>query len=209
MICKKCGAEVADELTFCTGCGEEMEKEKKESLLFGSDKKKKMIVIGGCALGAIFLILLALLLLGGNGAETRVEDLYDSVLEYDANAVLEALPPEVLSYLKREINLEDSELEIINSRELKESRVQALDERYHELFGTDIGYIEDASVVEIELDYHGKSLSEDPIDLYMIKVDGNWYLDILTTLAELEEAEMKDGILPTLQDLLSSEQDPE
>ena len=209
MICKKCGAEVADELTFCTVCGEEMEQEKKESSLFSSEKKKKLIVIGGCALGALLLIILAIVLFGGNGAESRVEDLYDSVLEYDANTVLEVLPPEVFDYLKKRIDLEDSELEIINTRELKDERIKDLDNRYHEVFNTDTGYIEDANVVEIELTYHGRALSEDPIDLYMIKVDGNWYLDILTTMAELEEAEMKDGILPTLQDLLFSAQKPE
>ena len=204
MVCKKCGTEVADELTFCTACGEELEQEEKESF-FGSNKKKKMILLGGCAFGAILLIILAVVFLSGNPAEDRVEDFYDSVLEYDANAFLDVLPPEVVSYLKSVIDLEDSDLEILGSRDLKDSRIQALDERYHELFGTDLGYIEDATVVEIELTYHGKEVSTDPIDLYMIKVDGNWYLDILTTVQELDEADWKGGILPSMQDFFPTD----
>ena len=206
MICKRCGAEVADELTFCTVCGEDMEQEKGKSIL-DADKKKKMLFIGAAAIGAILVILLAVFVFGGNGAESRVEDLYDSMLEYDANALLEALPPEVLTYFKNKIDLEDSELEIVNTRELKESRITALDNRYHEVFGTEPGYIEDACVVEIELTYHDKELSKDPIDLYMIKVDGSWYLDILTTAQELEEADFKDGVLPTPQSLIPADEE--
>ncbi len=208
MICKKCGAEVAEELTFCTVCGEEMEHESKEKGGMDAEKKKKLMLIGGIGIGAIILLLLALLIFGGNGAESRVEDLYESALEYDLNGLLEALPPEVLTYFKNKIDLENSELEIVNSRELKESRITALDKRYHEVFGTDYGYIEDACVVEVELTYHNKDVSKDPIDLYMIKVDGSWYLDILNTVQELEEAEIRDNVFPTPQSLIPAADAP-
>lgn len=193
MICKKCGAEVADELTFCTVCGEEMEQKKS----IDGGKKKKYLMLGGGVLGALIVIILVICIFSGNGAESRVEDLYESALEYDANALLEALPPEVLTYFKEKIDLQDSELEIVNSREMKQSRISELDDRYHEAFGTDPGYIEDACIVEIEFTYRGREVSKDPIDLYMIKVDGSWYLDIITTVEELEEAELIDGVLPS------------
>lgn len=205
MICKHCGAEVADELTFCTVCGEEMEQEPKKGSL-GADKQKKLKIIGLAAIGALVLFVLILFIFSGNDAEDRVEELYESALEYDANALLEALPPEVLTYFKEKIDLEDSELEIDDVRELKENRIKALDQWYHEVFGTDLGYIEDACVVETLLTYHGKEVSKDPIDLYMIKVDGSWYLDILTTTQELEEAELIDGVMPTPQELIPSEE---
>lgn len=194
MICKNCGAEVADELTFCTECGEEMEQETKKNV--DKEKRKKYLILGGGAVGAIVVIILLIMIFSGNGAESRVEDLYESALEYDANALMEALPPEVLTYFKEKIDLEDSELQIVNSREMKEKRITELDERYHEVFGTDLGYIEDACIVEVEFTYHDKDLSKDPIDLYMIKVDGSWYLDIVSTVEELEEAELQDGVLP-------------
>ena len=94
MICKKCGAEVADEMTFCTVCGEAMNRDEPKKKF--PDKKKLLMLIGG-GLGAILLIVLVIVIFGGNAAEERVEDLYESATEYDLNAVLEALPPQVLS----------------------------------------------------------------------------------------------------------------
>lgn len=202
MICKRCGAEVADELTFCTVCGEAMEEkpieEKKEK---PSPKKKLMLICGG-VVAAVILVLLIVLLFSGDDAEDRVEELYDSVVEYDANALMDALPPAVKSHFKSVVALEDSELEIVNSRELNDARVEELDLIYQEAFGTDPGYIEAASVVEIELSYHGQSLSRDPISVYMVKVDGSWYLDVLYTVEELDEADWEKIDLPNpLEDM--------
>lgn len=193
MICKKCGAEVPDEMTFCTVCGEPMEppetaKPEKEK----PSKKKKILIIGGTVLGLIIVIVLLILIFSGNGAEKRLEELYRSVLEYDANAVFDVLPPAVQNYCKEELNLEDSELEILNSRTLKDDRIEELDQLYTETYGTEPGYIEDVVLVEAELTYHGEELSRDPISFYMVKVDGNWYLDLIWTSEELEEAEWQD-----------------
>ena len=197
MICKKCGAEVAEELTFCTVCGEEMTREEKKKSLGRFFDKKKLMMIGG-VIGVVVLIVLAIVVFSGDPAEERVEDLYASAVEYDLNAVLEALPPQVLSYYKTQLSLGDSELEIMDSAELKQSRVDELDARYHEIYGTDLGYIEAVSEVEIALSYKGDEISRDPIKVYVVKVDGNWYLDLLLTAEELEEAEIIGSKLPTL-----------
>ncbi len=195
MTCKKCGAEVANELTFCTVCGEAMNRDepKKENKFL--DKKKLMILVGG-ALGMILLVVLLIVIFGGNAAEERVEDLHESLSEYDLNAVLEALSPQVLSYYKNELALDKSELEVIDSKELKASRVQELDRRYNEVYGTKLGYIEAVSEVEIDLRYRGEEVSRDPIKIYVVKVDGNWYLDLLLTAEELDEAEIDTSKLP-------------
>ncbi len=195
MICKKCGAEVADELTFCTVCGEELLREEtKRNFL---EKKKLFAAIGG-GLAAVLLIVLVIVIFSGNAAEERVEDIYASVTEYDLNALLEALPPQVLSYYKDQLALEEGELEILESKELKESRVKELDERYSKAYGTQAGYIEAVSEVELTLSYQGKDVSRDPIKVYVVKVDGNWYLDLLLTAEELDEAEIDTSRLPAL-----------
>ncbi len=195
MVCKKCGAEVADELTFCNVCGEELVRE--EPKRFFMEKKKLLMSIGG-GLAAILLIVLVIIVFSGNAAEERVEDLYASVTEYDLNAVLEALPPQVLSYYKEQLALEDGELEILDSKELKDSRVKELDARYSEIYGTKAGYIEAVSEVELVLSYKGEDVSRDPIKVYVVKVDGNWYLDLLLTIEELDEAEIDTDRLPSV-----------
>ncbi len=195
MVCKKCGAEVADELTFCNVCGEELVRE--EPKRFFMEKKKLLMSIGG-GLAAILLIVLVIIVFSGNAAEERVEDLYASITEYDLNAVLEALPPQVLSYYKEQLALEDGELEILDSKELKDSRVKELDARYSEIYGTKAGYIEAVSEVELVLSYKGEDVSRDPIKVYVVKVDGNWYLDLLLTIEELDEAEIDTDRLPSV-----------
>lgn len=190
MICKKCGAEVPDEMTFCTVCGEPMERPEDARPEKGKpSKKKKVLIIGGTVLGIIMVIVLLILIFSGNGAVKRVEELYNSVLEYDANAVFDVLPPAVQNHYKEELNLQDSKLEIVESRTLKDERIEELDQLYAETYGTEPGYIEDAVLVEAELTYHGEELTRDPISFYMVKVDGNWYLDVIWTSEELDEAE--------------------
>ena len=198
MVCKHCGAEVADELTFCTVCGEEMINEAPSKKGFLPEGSKKKFTIIAIAAAAIAVIILAICLLSGDGADDRVEDLYESAVAYDLNSVLEALPPEVLKYYKAQLDLNDSELEIVDTNELKESRVKELDMRYQQKYGTKAGYIEEAAEVEIELEYRDKDISRDTISVYMVKVDGSWYLDLLLTLEELEEAEFKYDKLPSL-----------
>lgn len=200
MICKKCGAEVPDEMTFCTVCGEPMEQPKstkplKEKLFTG---KKKYFVFGGIILGVILIVVLLILIFSGNGAVKRVEELYKSVVSYDANAVLDVLPPVVQTHYKEKLTLEDSKLEIISTQTLKDFRIEKLDRLYGETYGTDPGYIEDAVLVEVDLVYHGENLSRDPVPLYMVKVEGNWYLDVLMTSDELDEAEWEDISLPDI-----------
>lgn len=197
MICKKCGADVADEMTFCTVCGEEMipdEPQKKPAL----KGKKKLIAIVGAALAVVLVLVLLIVIFSGNAAEERVEDLYESILDYDLNAAVDALPPQVVRYYKDQLALENSELEIIDSRELKQSRVDELDARYAARYGTPEGYIEAVSEVEIALSYEDQEISRDPIKIYVVKVDGNWYIDLLMTYEELDEAELQPMLLPQL-----------
>lgn len=199
MKCKKCGAEVPDEMTFCTVCGEPMEPPEKEKPEKGkASKKKKILIIGGTVLGVMIVVLLLILIFSGNGAEKRVTELYKAALEYDVNAVLEVLPPAVHNHAREQLNIQDSSLEIIDSRKLKPTRIAELDGLYAKTYGTEAGYIEDAVLVEVELTYHGEALSRDPVSLYMVKIDGNWYLDIIWTAEELEEAEWQDVTLPDL-----------
>ena len=80
MICKNCGTDVANELTFCTTCGEEMVHEEEKKSFF--ENKKLFAMIGG-ALAAVLLIVLVVVIFSGDPAEERVADLYASVTEYD------------------------------------------------------------------------------------------------------------------------------
>lgn len=200
MICSKCGAKSADQAKFCTNCGEVFAKP--NNLPGAPDpvkKRRKNLLIVAVAAGVLVLVALIVLLFSGNKAERACEEMYDSLVEMDLNALMEALPPAVRSYMADSADLEDSTFEIVNSEELDAEWVEEIDTIYGMLYDTPVGYIEEAQVVYVRATYHNEALSRDPIPLIMIRAEGDWYLDIVTTQEELEEADFTydfSAILP-------------
>ena len=60
---------------------------------------------------------------------------------------------------------------------------------FHDVTDTPDGYVEEAMVVYVRVTYHKESLSRDDIPLTMIYVEGDWYLDPVTTEEEIDEAD--------------------
>lgn len=191
MICKNCGTDNQDGISFCTGCGEPLG----EALAPAEEKKtkkktdflnKKNLLILSAAAGVLVVLILLFALLFGNGAENAVEDLYDAVIKYDFDGIVEMLPPAVVSSIKDRLDLENSELEIVDSKELGATYIAEIDEAYQQTFGTNRGYIENAAIVYIEIQWKGEALTRDRISVYMVEAEGEWYFDALSTFEELD-----------------------
>lgn len=184
MICKHCGAENRDEVSFCVSCGEALEKEAPKAV----EKLPKKQLLTWLSVGAVAVLalILCIALLFGNEAENTAEDLYDAVIDYDFDKVVDLLPPALITHIKGELDLPNSELEIVDSKELAASYVDVIDAYYEETFGTARGYIQKAVIVYVELTYKGESVSHDRISVYMIQVDGEWYFEPLATFGQIE-----------------------
>lgn len=190
MICGKCGTKSADEAKFCTNCGEVFAKPNNRPGAPDPMKKKKMRIYLVAAVAAILLLAVVIVMIfSGNGAERAAEDMYDSAVEMDINSLIEALPPAVRSYMTDSLDLVDSTFEVVDSEELSQERVNEIDAIYGMLYDTPDGYVEEAVVVYVRITYHNESLSRDNIPLTMICVDGDWYLDPVTTEEEIDEAD--------------------
>lgn len=190
MICGKCGTKSADEAKFCTNCGEVFAKPNNQPGAPDPAKKKKLRIYAAVAVAAVLLVaVIMVLIFSGNGAERAAENMYDSLVEMDINSLMEALPPAVRSYMSDSMDLADSTFEVVDSKELPQERVDEIDAIYGMLYDTPDGYVEEAMVVYVRVTYHKESLSRDDIPLTMIYVEGDWYLDPVTTEEEIDEAD--------------------
>lgn len=200
MICSNCGAKNQDNAKHCTNCGEAFAKPNNLPGAPDPAKKRKLqLILAAAGGGVLLLIVVLLLLLSGNGAKKTAKSLYGSVVEMDMNAIVELLPPAVTDYYTESLDFAHSEFEITDTRDLSRERVEEIDALYGIEFGTPEGYIEEATVVYVRVVYHGTALSGDDIPLVMISVDGDWYLDPLTTAEELDGADFAydfSSILP-------------
>lgn len=192
MVCSKCGAENPEEAAFCTECGEALAKPVNGEHKFDPIKKKKFIRIGVIAAAAIILIIVAVMLLRSNAAERTAEKLCDSLIDMDLDTAFDLLPPAVVNYISGSLDLENVKYEIIRSEELKDDYVWSLNQRYSLRFGTDSNYIESAYVVYLRAAVSGRAISRDEIQLIMVEIDGDWYIDPLATMDELDEAEIDE-----------------
>ena len=195
MICSRCGAENPEEVTFCTKCGEALAKPLNKPEKMDPVKKKRILRIVAALVALVVLASVLVMLFQGDEAENAVEDLCDSLLRMDLSSALGMLPPAALTYLSDNMNLDHLKYEIIRSEKLDDDYVQNIDERYAMKFGTEDGYIESACVVYLRAAVSGKSLSRDEIPLIMVEVDGEWYLDPLTTSSEIDEADWDQAMI--------------
>ncbi|MGM9599729.1 MAG: zinc-ribbon domain-containing protein [Faecousia sp.] len=192
MICSKCGTDNPEEATFCTECGEPLAKPVNGEQKMDPIKKKKLIRIGALIVAAIVLIVIVLFIFSSSKAEGAAEDLCDALVQMDLNTALDLLPPAVVNYISGSLDLENVRYEIIRSEELSDDYVWSINERYSLRFGTDSNYIESAYVVYLRAAVSDRAISRDEIQLIMVEIDGDWYLDPLSTMDELDEAELDE-----------------
>ncbi len=187
MNCPRCGASNPSDVQFCTSCGEQMARPVNGAK--DPAKKKRLFMILGAAAVLVVLIIAISMAFSGNGAENAADDLCDAIIEMDANAALKLLPPAVTDYISDTLSLDQASVRIRDSRALDADDVKDIDELYTRYFDTAEGYVEEAAIVLVEVNIPDKKLTRDPIPLVMIRVEGKWYLDILKTSDELEEAD--------------------
>lgn len=187
MNCPKCGAPNPRDVQFCTSCGERIAKPVNGSR--DPAKKKRLIIIFGAAAGLLILIVALAMAFSGTGAENAAYDLCDAIIEQDANTALNALPPAVVNYISDTLNLEQADVMIRRSQELDADDVKDIDELYSMYFDTEDGYVEAAAIVYVDIDIPERKLTRDAIPLVMIRVEGKWYIDLLTTSDEIDEAD--------------------
>lgn len=200
MTCKSCGKENENGASICASCGEELEEvteTKEEQEESSSGKKffsKRNLILAAIGVAVVLILVLVVALLLRNPAEKAVDKLYESVLRYDYEAVVGSLPPAVVDSMKEKLALDQSELEIIDSKELTPVYIAEIDEAYQKKFATSKGYIEDAAIVYIEAKWKGEILTRDRISVYMVKIAGEWYFDPLTTFDSFPMEELTGEI---------------
>lgn len=192
MVCSKCGAEIPEEAAFCTECGEPLAKPVNGEQKIDPIKKKKWIRLGVIVVAVIALILIALVVFSRGKAEKTTRQLCDALIEMDLNTAFGKLPPAVVNYISQSLDLENVRYEIIRSEELSDEYVWSINERYALRFGTDSNYIESAYVVFLRAAVSGRAISRDEIQLIIVEIDGDWYIDPLSTMDELDEAEIDE-----------------
>jgi len=191
MNCPRCGAPNPSNVQFCTSCGEQIAKPVNGAK--DPARKKRLFILLGAAAALIVLIVAIAMAFSGNGAENAADDLCDAIIEMDANAALKALPPAVTNYISDTLNLTQADVRIVRSQELDADDVKDIDELYSMYFDTEDGYVEAAAIVYVDVNIPDRKLTRDAIPLVMIQVEGKWYLDILTTSDEIDEADWVFG----------------
>lgn len=191
MNCPKCGAPNPGNVQFCTSCGEQIARPVNGAK--DPAKKKWTLIIIGAAAALLVLIIGLAMAFSGSGAENAADDLCDAIIEMDANTALNALPPAVVNYISDTLNLKQADVKVRGSQALEADDVKDIDELYSMYFDTEEGYVQAAEIVYVEIVIPERKLTRDPIPLVMIQVDGKWYVDVLTTSDEIEEADWVFG----------------
>ena len=182
MICKKCGKDNKDRASVCVSCGEALVEEtgKNPSLREKLLTTKNILIASGVAIVVLALVIGITIFLNSR-PQKSVNDLYDAIVEYDYDKMAKLMPPAVIDSVKERMALDQTEMEIIDTKTLTPVYIAEIDEAYQQRFATPKGYIEDATIVYVEVKWKNEPLTRDRISVYMVKVGGEWYFDPLTT----------------------------
>lgn len=184
------------------------ESEKKINIL----KPKKKIKIFPIILFIVLLaavIVFPKFILSGNAEKKIAKNFIDSIMTGDADKIMEFVPDKIISAVEEEEDISESQITQmlademstvqdklnetlgegwkysckVNSIEpVEEDKLNDIIDNYSEL-DADMG-ITEATVVGVEVSVSGNDIDNNAtLDLPLIKIDGNWYLDFYSIIS--------------------------
>ena len=207
MFCEKCGAPNADNASFCSNCGRNLNGtpvvpiESADPYIPAAPKKKSAIKILLPIIAIAAVIAIVMLVFTGSSETAVAKKFMDAQIKGDANALVELLPDQLMAAFSEE--WEQTRREII--RDLSDDMAEDLaylDENVgkwevsYEIIGKEkvtgselrtlksdyLDYdmeITDAQIVHAKWTLESDEIDDiDEISIYAVKIDGKWYLDL-------------------------------
>ena len=187
MICSKCGTKSPDNAGFCTKCGEHFAKPRNNPRKADPmvSRKYKMMAAGVAAVILVIAIVLVFAF-SGNETEKAAKGLYKAIAAMNVEKAASYLPPAMVSYIEDSLDFADSDFDIVKNEAMSKDAVEELDAVYGIRYGTKANYIDDGVILYADIRYHGQSVSQEALPFVMVEIDGDWYLEPLSTSEKWE-----------------------
>lgn len=205
MFCNKCGTQLPDGASICSGCGAATSAPNVVPPKSGNTidfKNPKILAIGAAVLAVVVLISVFTLFFGGQSYKTAVNSFMDGIFEGNGSKILKALPDDVVDMMCEEEDMTEREMarelsetmeeftesfdylvgedwtvdyEIVDTDDYSRSDLRDLQEIYEEI---DID-VKDAMTVIVELTVEADGESETlDMEIGVVKIGGSWYVDV-------------------------------
>lgn len=196
MLCKKCGTENPDGAKYCSKCGKALNEKST-----AKKNREKGIVLALCVIVAVVLLVYTL---GGRSYKKTIDTFVTSQFAVDAQSIVELLPEKVLDKELEETGYSKTELVEETNDSLKK-QVDYIDQylgddwklsykmtNVEDVTGDDLDDLKSnyedinvkvsaAKTVEVEFTLKGDETEiSNSLEVYVIKVDRSWYLDLYT-----------------------------
>lgn len=196
MLCKKCGTENPDGAKYCSKCGKALNEKST-----AKKNREKGIVLALCVIVAVVLLVYTL---GGRSYKKTIDTFVTSQFAVDAQSIVELLPEKVLDKELEETGYSKTELLEETNDSLKK-QVDYIDQylgddwklsykmtNVEDVTGDDLNDLKSnyedinvkvsaAKTVEVEFTLKGDETEiSNSLEVYVIKVDRSWYLDLYT-----------------------------
>lgn len=196
MLCKKCGTENPDGAKYCSKCGKALNEKST-----AKKNREKGIVLALCVIVAVVLLVYTL---GGRSYKKTIDTFVTSQFAVDAQSIVELLPEKVLDkeleetgYSKTELVEETNDslkkqVDYINQYLGDDWKLSYKMTNVEDVTGDDLDDLKSnyedinvkvsaAKTVEVEFTLKGDETEiSNSLEVYVIKVDRSWYLDLYT-----------------------------
>lgn len=210
MFCPKCGAQNASQARFCGKCGESLDAAPvvhEEPVPTGASGGSKALSGKAKLIGVIVAALVVALLgcwilgvFGGNEQEDVVDQFIDSMLDADAEGIVDAIPDELMKFIMEESGCTERELteqlqgllDYVFEHIPSDVKVSHRIEETENLYGEDLEEVRrpyselgiqvtEAKTVEVELTVSAMGMSDSiEIEVGLVKIGGIWCIDFFS-----------------------------
>lgn len=176
MICKECGADNRQGLSFCANCGMKLEQPKAQE---GAQKKKLLLLLTSCGAVLLLTVILLTCLLSQKSYERDAKRFVKAVLRNDMQTVQELMAPCVYDYAGGSLDMGKS----VESCKVRLGETEPMSSvpllNYNELLvnlGSERKMTEAYYVtVKYQAESDGQE-SEDEFQVVMGKIGDKWYV---------------------------------